>query len=161
MNLPVDGIFHNLAIVSIRKRYPGHAFRVMNALWGLGQMSLTKCLVVLDHDANVHDLREVLWRVGNNIDPERDTQFVKGPVDVLDHASRALGFGSKMGIDATRKWPEEGFSREWPGELIMTPEVVSRVDGLWSELKLDGRMDPTSHPDRGPWTQSRTRKPGR
>lgn len=154
MNLPVDGIFHNLAIVSIRKRFPGHAYRVMNALWGMGQMSLTKCIIVLDHDANVQDLGEVLWRVGNNIDPERDTQLVKGPVDVLDHASRQLGFGSKIGIDATRKWPNEGFNREWPDELIMTPEVKERIDRLWPDLELDGLMNPKNHPDRW-WTKER------
>jgi 4-hydroxy-3-polyprenylbenzoate decarboxylase len=147
MNLPVDAIFHNLAIVSIRKRFPGHAFRVMNALWGMGQMSLTKCIIVLDHDADVQNMGEVLWRVGNNIDPERDVQFVRGPIDVLDHASRGLGFGSKMGIDATRKWPNEGFDREWPDELRMTDEVKSRVDKLWPNLGLDQRMNPKVHPD--------------
>ncbi|MBW3623134.1 MAG: UbiD family decarboxylase, partial [Armatimonadetes bacterium] len=153
MNLPVHGIFHNFCIVSIRKRYPGHAFKVMNALWGLGQMSLAKCIIVLDHEANVQDLGEVLWRVGNNIDPERDLLLSKGPIDVLDHASRNMGFGSKMGIDATRKWPNEGFHREWPEVLKMTNEVKERIDRLWPELELDRMMDPTNHPDRW-WSEN-------
>jgi 4-hydroxy-3-polyprenylbenzoate decarboxylase len=136
INLPVEGVFHNLAIVSIRKRYPGHAARVMHALWGLGQMSLTKIIVVVDAEVNVQDPAEVLWRVGNNIDPQRDTHFVRGPVDALDHASQFPCYGSKMGIDATRKWKEEGFTREWPDEITMAPEVKRRIDELWPELGL-------------------------
>lgn len=136
INLPVEGVFHNLAIVSIRKRYPGHAARVMHALWGLGQMSLTKIIVVVDEDVNVHDMGEVVWRVGNNIDPARDVHFVRGPVDALDHASELPCYGSKMGIDATRKWKEEGFTREWPDEIRMSDEVKRRIDELWPELGL-------------------------
>jgi len=136
INLPVEGVFHNLAIVSIRKRYPGHAARVMHALWGLGQMSLTKIIVVVDAEVNVQDPAEVLWRVGNNIDPQRDIHFVRGPVDALDHASQFPCYGSKMGIDATRKWKEEGFTREWPDEITMAPEVKRRIDELWPELGL-------------------------
>jgi len=135
-NLPVEGVFHNLCIVKIRKRYPGHAQKVMNALWGLGQMMFTKIIVVVDEWVNVQDLSEVLWVTANNIDPERDTQFVRGPIDVLDHASRAMGYGSKMGIDATRKLPEEGFSRPWPPVIEMSPEVKRRVDSLWESLGL-------------------------
>ena len=117
INLPVEGVFHNLAIVSIRKQYPGHARKVMHALWGLGQMMFTKIVVVVEENVNVQDLGEVLWRVGNNIDPRRDVVFVDGPVDVLNHASPMPNYGSKMGIDATRKWPEEGFARDWPPDI--------------------------------------------
>ena len=139
INLPVEGIFHNLALVRLRKRYPGHALRVMHALWGLGQMMLTKIIVVVDEEVDVQNLSEVLWRVGNNIDPERDVCFVHGPVDILDHAARRPGLGSKMGIDATRKWPGEGFDRPWPDAVEMTPEVVARVDSLWNLLGLGER----------------------
>ena len=136
LNLPIEGIFHNLAIVSIRKRFPGHARKVMQALWGLGQMMFTKIIVVLDEEANVHDLADVIWRLGNHIDPRRDVCFVDGPVDALNHASPQPGFGSKMGIDATRKLPEEGHPRPWPDEIVMTPEVKRRVDELWEALGL-------------------------
>jgi 4-hydroxy-3-polyprenylbenzoate decarboxylase len=136
MNLPIEGVFHNLAIVSIRKRYPGHARRIMHALWGLGQMSSTKMIIVVDAHVNVQDLHEVLWRVGNNIDPQRDTEFVQGPVDILDHASRMSGYGSKIGIDATKKLPEEGFGRNWPDEITMSPEIKSKIDDIWGELGL-------------------------
>ncbi|HUV05300.1 MAG TPA: menaquinone biosynthesis decarboxylase [Armatimonadota bacterium] len=136
MNLPVEGVFHNLAIVSIKKRYPGQARKVMHALWGLGQTMFTKIIVVVDENVNVQDLREVLWRVGNNIDPQRDVEFVQGPVDVLDHASRLPGFGSKMGIDATKKLRGEGFDRAWPDEIRMSPEVARKIDEIWAELGL-------------------------
>lgn len=137
INLPVETVFHNLAIVSIRKKYPGHAYKVMHALWGMGQMSLCKCIIVVDEECNVHNLQEVMWRVGNAVDPERDIQFVRGPVDVLDHSARFPAFGSKMGIDATRKWKEEGFNREWPEEIVMSPEVKRRIDELWPQLGID------------------------
>jgi 4-hydroxy-3-polyprenylbenzoate decarboxylase len=136
LELPVEGIFHNLAIVSIRKRYPGHARKVMHALWGLGQAAFTKIIIVVDEDVNVHDRGEVIWRVGNHIDPERDVTFVRGPVDVLNFASDQPNYGSKMGIDATRKWPKEGFAREWPEAIEMSPEVKRRVDDLWGRLGL-------------------------
>lgn len=135
-NLPVEGVFHNLCIVKIKKRYPGHAQKVMNAIWGLGQMMFTKIIVVVDEWVDVQNLNEVLWVTANNIDPERDTMFVKGPIDVLDHSSRAPGFGSKMGIDATKKLPEEGFTREWPPVIDMSPEVKKRIDDLWGQLGL-------------------------
>jgi 4-hydroxy-3-polyprenylbenzoate decarboxylase len=135
-NLPIEGAFHNLALVQIRKRYPGHANKVMHALWGLGQMMFTKCIIVFDEDVDVQDARQVVWRALANIDPERDITFVKGPVDVLDHASPAMSFGTKMGIDATRKWPEEGFNREWPTVLTMSAEVKTKVDQLWQKLNL-------------------------
>jgi 4-hydroxy-3-polyprenylbenzoate decarboxylase len=136
INLPVEGVFHNLAFVRIRKRYPGHAYKAMHALWGLGQMMFAKIIVVLDEEADVQNLSDVLWRMGNHIDPERDTCFVPGPVHILDHASRLPGFGSKMGIDATRKWPEEGFTRPWPPAIEMNEEVKARVDALWPRLGL-------------------------
>jgi 4-hydroxy-3-polyprenylbenzoate decarboxylase len=134
INLPIEGIFHNLALVRIGKRYPGQAFKVMHALWGMGQMMFTKIIVVVDEEVNVQNLSEVIWRVGNNIDPERDICFVRGPVDILDHASALPGFGSKMGIDATRKWPGEGFRRPWPDVIEMSAEVKARVDALMANL---------------------------
>jgi 4-hydroxy-3-polyprenylbenzoate decarboxylase len=134
--LPVEGAFHNMALVKIRKRYPGHANKVMHALWGLGQMMFTKCIIVVDEDVDVQDYRTVVWRTLANIDPQRDITFVKGPVDVLDHASPAMSFGTKMGVDATRKWPEEGFTRDWPSVLEMSPEIKSKVDRVWSKLNL-------------------------
>jgi|UniRef100_A0A7C3WLN2 4-hydroxy-3-polyprenylbenzoate decarboxylase len=136
LNLPVEGVFHNLAFVSIDKRYPGHARKVMHALWGLGQMMFTKIILVFDKEVDVQNLSQVLWRLGNNVDPRRDVVLVDGPVDTLDHASPLPHYGSKMGIDCTRKWPEEGFSRPWPEVIEMDPEVKRRVDELWPKLGL-------------------------
>jgi 4-hydroxy-3-polyprenylbenzoate decarboxylase len=136
MNLPVHGVFHNLAIIAIKKEYPAHARKVMHALWGLGQMMFTKTLILVDHDVNVHDLAEVTWIVGNHIDPKRDTVIVEGPVDVLDHAAPAFGFGSKLGIDATRKWRSEGFEREWPEPIVMDEKTKQAVDAIWNKLGL-------------------------
>ena len=136
MHMPAEGIFHNLMIVAIRKSYPGHARKVMNAIWGLPGAMFTKCIVVVDHDVNVHDMREVAWEALNHIDPERDIQFTLGPVDQLEHASRLPNFGSKMGVDATRKWPTEGFARPWPGEIKMDAETKKKIDGLWPRLGL-------------------------
>jgi 4-hydroxy-3-polyprenylbenzoate decarboxylase len=137
VNLPVEAVFHNLMIVSIRKSYPGHARKVMSGIWAMGQAMFTKCIIVVDEDVDVHDTAEVVLRVANNIDPERDIQFTLGPVDSLDHASRLPNFGSKMGIDATRKWPTEGFTRPWPQEIKMSEEVKARVDRMWKELGID------------------------
>jgi 4-hydroxy-3-polyprenylbenzoate decarboxylase len=136
ISMPAEGIFHNLMIVSIRKSYPGHARKIMNAIWSLGQAMFTKVLVIVDHDVDVHNYREVVWKTLCAIDPERDIQFMLGPVDTLDHAARVQDFGSKMGIDATRKWPSEGFARPWPDEIKMSPEVKARVDRLWAKLGL-------------------------
>lgn len=136
MNLPVHGVFHNLAILSIKKEYPAHGRKVMHALWGLGQMMFTKTLIIVDHDVNVHDLSEVTWVVGNNIDPKRDAVFVDGPVDVLDHAAPALAYGSKVGIDATRKWPSEGFERGWPDAIVMDEGTKQYIDSIWEKLGL-------------------------
>ncbi|HVN05925.1 MAG TPA: menaquinone biosynthesis decarboxylase, partial [Bryobacteraceae bacterium] len=129
--MPAEGIFHNLILVSIRKSYPGHARKVMSAIWGLGQAMFSKCIVVVDEDVDVQDVREVAWKALNNIDPQRDIEFVLGPVDSLDHSSRLPDYGSKMGVDATRKWPQEGFTRPWPGVIRMSDDVKRRVDELW------------------------------
>ncbi|MCS7080639.1 MAG: menaquinone biosynthesis decarboxylase [Chloracidobacterium sp.] len=134
MHLPFEGVFHNLAIVSIKKAYPGHARKIMNALWGTGQLMFTKVVVVVDDDVPVNDPSYVAWYVLNNIDPERDIQFTLGPVDALDHASRLPAYGSKMGIDATRKWPSEGFTRPWPRENRMTADIQRKVDEKWRTL---------------------------
>jgi 4-hydroxy-3-polyprenylbenzoate decarboxylase len=139
MALPAEGIFHNLMIVSIRKSYPGQARKIMNAIWSLGQAMFTKVVVVVDHDVNVHDFREVTWKALCAIDPERDVQFVLGPVDTLDHAARRQDFGSKMGIDATRKWASEGFERPWPDEIVMDLPTRQRIDALWNQLGLGPR----------------------
>jgi 4-hydroxy-3-polyprenylbenzoate decarboxylase len=135
--MPAEGIFQNLMIVSIRKSYPGHARKTMNAIWGLGQAMFTKVLVIVDHDVNVQDSREVVWKALCAIDPERDIQFVMGPVDTLDHAARRQDYGSKMGIDATRKWPEEGYTGRWPDEIKMDDATKRRVDAIWKQLNLD------------------------
>lgn len=135
-HMPAEGIFHNLVFVSIDKQYPGQAYKVMNALWGQGLMSLAKVLVILDKDVNVRNVQEAWWVALNHIDPERDTRFSMGPIDVLDHSSRAFTYGSKMGIDATRKWPEEGFTRNWPKVIEMNTETKQRVDDMWSKLGL-------------------------
>jgi 4-hydroxy-3-polyprenylbenzoate decarboxylase len=134
INLPLEGVFHNLMIVSIRKSYPGQARKVMNAIWSLGQAMFTKCILVVDEDVNVQDLGEVTLKVLNNIDPERDIQFTLGPIDSLDHASRSANYGSKMGVDATRKWAAEGFTRPWPAEIVMDAKTKSLVDGKWKAL---------------------------
>ena len=136
INLPVEGVFHNLMLVSIRKSYPGQARKVMNAIWSLGQAMFTKCIVVVDEDCDVQDVGEVVLRVTNNIDPERDIQFTLGPVDSLDHASRLPNYGSKMGIDATRKWKAEGFERPWPAMIEMDQATRAKVDAMWEKLGI-------------------------
>jgi len=135
-HMPAEGIFHNLVFVSIDKQYPGHAYKVMNALWGQGLMSLAKVIVVVDREVDVRNVSEAWWVALNNIDPERDTRFTMGPVDVLDHSSRAFSYGSKMGIDATRKWPEEGFTRRWPAVITMDAATRARVDAIWPQLGI-------------------------
>ena len=136
MALPVHGIFHNLMLVAIDKRYPGHARKTMHAIWGTGQMMFTKTIVVVDRDVDLRNGGEVLWRALTAIDPERDIEFVHGPVDELDFSSRLPCYGSKMGIDATRKWPSEGFQRPWPDEIVMSEEVRRRIDELWPSLGI-------------------------
>ncbi len=138
VHMPAEGIFHNLMIVSIRKSYPGHARKIMSGIWGLGQAMFTKVLVVVDDDVNVQDPREVAWKALCAIDPERDVEFHLGPVDTLDHAARLPDFGSHMGVDATRKWPSEGYTRgPWPDEIRMDPETRRRIAALWKQLGLD------------------------
>lgn len=137
VNLPAEAVFHNLMIVSIRKSYPGQARKVMSGIWAMGQAMFTKCIIVVDEDCDVQNAREVVLRTVNNIDPERDIQFTLGPVDSLDHAARLPDFGSKMGVDATRKWLGEGFTRPWPDEIRMSDEIKARVTARWKELKIE------------------------
>jgi len=139
VSMPAEGIFHNLMIISIRKSYPGHARKIMNGIWGLGQAMFTKVIVVVDEDVDVQNHQEVVWKALCAIDPERDVQFVMGPVDTLDHAARLQDFGSKMGIDATRKWESEGFRRRWPDVIAMDSATKQRIDALWSSLGLPGK----------------------
>jgi len=134
--MPPEGVFHNLILVKIRKSYPGHARKVMHSIWGTGQAMFSKVIVVVDEDVDVQNYGEVAWKALNNIDPERDIEFVHGPVDSLDHSSRLPNYGSKMGIDATRKWPGEGFTRPWPDVIEMPAEIKRRVDALWSKSSL-------------------------
>jgi 4-hydroxy-3-polyprenylbenzoate decarboxylase len=136
INLPVEAVFHNLMIVSIKKSYPGHARKVMNAIWSLGQAMFTKCIIVVDEDCDVQNIPEVVLRVANNIDPERDIQFTLGPIDSLDHSSRLPNYGSKMGIDATRKWKAEGFERPWPAMIEMDRSTKTKIDAMWAKLGL-------------------------
>lgn len=135
-HLPRWGAFHNFAFVKIRKEYPYQARRVASSIWGAGQMSFTKFIVIVDEDANVHDEQDVMFRVGANVDPRRDTFIVEGPLDILDHAAPYCGAGSKIGIDATRKIPGEGTVRPWPKLLKMSDTVKRLVDGRWSEYGL-------------------------
>ncbi len=137
VHMPAEGIFHNLMIVSIRKSYPGHARKIMSAIWGLGQAMFTKVLLVVDEDVNVHDPGEVTWKALCAIDPERDVEFHLGPVDTLDHAARLPDFGSHMGIDATRKWASEGYARgPWPDEIQMDESTRARIAARWKQLGL-------------------------
>jgi 4-hydroxy-3-polyprenylbenzoate decarboxylase len=135
-DLPVAGAFHNCAIVSIRKSFPGHARKVMHAIWGLGMLSLTKSVVVVDAHVDVHDYEQVFFYVGANVDPKRDVVLAEGPLDHLDHAPERQFVGGKLGIDATVKWPEEG-ARPWPDEIEMSPDVRELVDRRWDEYGID------------------------
>ena len=136
LNMPAEGIFHNLLIVSIRKEYPGHARKVMHALWGVGLLMLAKVIIVVDHDVDVHNSSEVAWRVAGNLNPEGDVVFTEGPLDDLDYSSPVIKYGSKMGIDATSKSQLDGFPRDWPEEIVMTKEIVDRVNERWQEFNL-------------------------
>ena len=141
INMPIEGVFHNLMIVSIRKSYPGQARKVMNAVWSLGQAMFSKCIIVVDEDVDVQDLGDVTLKVLNHIDPERDIQFTLGPVDSLDHAARLPDYGSKMGIDATRKWASEGFTRPWPDEIVMDAKTKALVNSKWKALAKELGLD--------------------
>jgi 4-hydroxy-3-polyprenylbenzoate decarboxylase len=134
MAFPPAGIFHNIVIVSIDKRYPGHARKIMSAFWGLGQLMFSKCIIVVDKDVNAQDFEEVAWVVGTHVDPARDIEITRGPVDDLDDAAMYQSFGGKMGIDATRKGPSEGVTREFPGRLITTEQARRRADEVWRQI---------------------------
>jgi 4-hydroxy-3-polyprenylbenzoate decarboxylase len=136
VNMPPEGIFHNLVLVSIKKRFPGHARKVMNGLWGLGLMMLAKCIVVFDAEVDVQDVRQAMFHALNNVDWARDVIIQEGPTDALDHASYRFAFGGKIGIDATHKLPQEGYTRAWPELIQMSPEVKARVDEIWKKLGL-------------------------
>lgn len=135
-NFPLEGVFHNCVIVSIKKRYPGHAKKIMHSLWGIGQMMYTKMIIVVDENVNPHDLSTVAWKVFNNIDAKRDVVIVEGPLDALDHASNLPHYGHKMGIDATKKWPSEGHTREWPNDIEMCQEIKDLVEKRWKEYGI-------------------------
>jgi 4-hydroxy-3-polyprenylbenzoate decarboxylase len=133
MDMPVEGVFHNNVIVKIKKRYPGHGKKVINTVWGTGMLMLSKFVIVCDEDVNIHDYSEVTWKVMNHVDPQRDVVIADGPLDILDHSCPQIGFGGKMGIDATRKGPDEGFIRPWPDEIRMDPLIQKKVDDRWKE----------------------------
>ncbi|NCP96969.1 MAG: menaquinone biosynthesis decarboxylase [Deltaproteobacteria bacterium] len=137
LHLPFEGVFHNLVLVSVNKRFPGHARKVMHALWGLGQMQFAKCIVVVDGDVDVQKVGEVAFRVANNVDWKRDITVVEGPLDALDHSSPQPRFGGKIGIDATRKLAEEGHPRPWPGDLRHDPALVARLRAAWAAAGLE------------------------
>ncbi|MSO43730.1 MAG: menaquinone biosynthesis decarboxylase [Thermoleophilia bacterium] len=136
MNLPLEGVFHNCAIVSVKKRYPGHAKKLINAVWGLGLLSLTRCVIVVDHDVDVHDVSAVAFRAFSNVDAGRDMLLMEGPVDALDHAAPYAAYGAKIGFDATAKWEGEGLVRPWPAEIRMDLAVQDRVSARWAELGI-------------------------
>ncbi len=135
MHFPAEGIFHNLVLVSIDKRYPGHARKIMNAFWGLGQLMFSKTIIVVDKDVDVQDLSQVAWIVGTHMDPLRDIQMTKGPVDDLDDAADLPAYGGKMGIDATRKWASEGYTRNWPTRVSTTEAAGRKAADIWSRLR--------------------------
>lgn len=138
MNLPLEGVFHNCCIVSVRKRYPGHAKKLMNAIWGMGLLSLSRCVIVVDHDVDVHDVSEVAFQAFSNVDAGRDMLVTEGPVDALDHAAPYFAYGAKVGFDATRKWGGEGVVRPWPDAIQMSAEVRALVDRRWGEYGIGG-----------------------
>lgn len=137
MNFPLEGVFHNCVIVSIKKAYPKHAHKVMNAFWGMGQMMYTKMIIVVDETVDPHDLSTVAWKVFNNIDAKRDLLISEGPLDALDHASNTAHYGHRLGIDATKKWPTEGHTRPWPDDIEMTEEIKGLVDKRWKEYGIE------------------------
>lgn len=136
INMPAEGVFHNLVLVSIKKRYPGQARKVLNGLWGLGLLSLTKAVVVFDEWVNVQNLSQAAWQALGNVDWSHDIVQLDGPIDQLDHASYQQSFGGKIGVDATAKLPEEGYHRKWPEVVQMDPQVKARIDSLFAELGL-------------------------
>jgi 4-hydroxy-3-polyprenylbenzoate decarboxylase len=141
MNLPAAGAFHNLVLVSIKKQYPLHAARLAHGLWGAGQMMFSKVIVVFDDDVDVQNPAEAVWRALANLDPQRDISFVTGPIDQLDHGANQALFGSKACVDATRKWKEEGYTREWPEVCSMPADVSARADQIARDLCATVRHD--------------------
>ena len=135
MHFPAEGIFHNLVIISIDKRYPGHARKIMSAVWGLGQLMFSKTVIIVDKDVDVHDLREVAWIVGTHMDPSRDVQMTKGPLDDLDDSCDLPAYGGKMGIDATRKWASEGYTRTWPARVRTTDAAGRRAAEIVDKIR--------------------------
>jgi 4-hydroxy-3-polyprenylbenzoate decarboxylase len=133
MDMPVEGVFHNNVIVKIKKRYAGHGKKVIHTIWGTGMLMLSKFVIVCDEDVNIHDYSEVTWKVMNHVDPQRDVIITDGPLDILDHSCPQIGFGGKMGIDATRKGPGEGFVRPWPDEIKMNHQIQKKVEERWKE----------------------------
>ncbi|MCT4661109.1 MAG: menaquinone biosynthesis decarboxylase [Tissierellales bacterium] len=136
MNFPLEGVFHNCVIVSIKKSFPKHAFKVMQGLWGMGQMMYTKMIIIVDENVDPHDVSTVAWKVFNNIDAKRDLIVSEGPLDALDHASDTAFYGHRLGIDATKKWPSEGHKREWPDDIEMSEEIKDMVDKRWNEYGI-------------------------
>ncbi|MFW5929923.1 MAG: menaquinone biosynthesis decarboxylase [Halobacteriota archaeon] len=150
VDLPIDGVFHNLLLVSIDKRYPGHARKVMMGMMSLGMLSLTKAVVVVDDDVDVHDAREVVWAVTSRFDASRDIEVIeRAPLDHLEHAAPRTAYGGKVGLDATVPWPEEGFERDWPDEIEMDEDVKERVDEMWSELGIEEAVNESGQDDDG------------
>ncbi len=137
LHMPMEGVFHNCVCVSIKKEYPYHARKVMNALWGMGQMMFAKFIIVVDAGVNVQNTSEVMWKVFNNVDPKRDLTLTEGPLEVLDHSAPLPLFGAKLGIDATKKWVEEGHDREWPQDIVMSADIQELVSRRWKEYGFD------------------------
>ncbi|MFA6056483.1 MAG: menaquinone biosynthesis decarboxylase [Thermodesulfovibrionales bacterium] len=137
MNLPLEGVFHNCALISIKKSFPMHAHKIINAIWGLGQMMFTKFIFVYDEDVDVQNTSVAAWKAFNNVDPARDIIISQGPLDVLDHSAPRPIYGAKMGVDATKKWREEGYQREWPDEIHMSEEIKKLVDKRWKEYGIE------------------------
>jgi 4-hydroxy-3-polyprenylbenzoate decarboxylase len=137
INLPMEGVFHNCALISIKKSFPMHARKVISAVWGMGQMMFTKFIVVFDEDVDVQNTSVAAWKTFNNVDPARDIMISEGPLDVLDHSAPRPIYGAKMGIDATRKWPEEGYQRDWPAEIQMSDEIRQMVDRRWKDYGIE------------------------
>lgn len=136
INFPLEGVFHGCVIVSIHKKYPGHARKILHSMWGMGQMMYTKMIIVVDENIDPQDISTVAWKVFNNIDAKRDIVISEGPLDALDHASPLAFYGSRVGIDATKKWESEGHPREWPGDIEMTDEMKKQVDKRWEEYGI-------------------------
>ncbi|MDZ5034233.1 menaquinone biosynthesis decarboxylase, partial [Clostridium perfringens] len=136
INFPLEGVFHSCVIVSIKKKFPGHARKIMNSLWGMGQMMYTKMIIIVDEDVDPQDVSKVAWKVFNNIDAKRDLVISEGPLDALDHAADIPFYGGRIGIDATIKWPSEGHTREWPEDIEMSEEMKKQVDKRWSEYGI-------------------------